>query len=160
MFIQRVPFTLDLKEAGMYKHILIPTDGSKCSEEAVKQGLAFAKELGAEVTFLYAVEDPAYDMPRAAPYRQPFHDYLTQEAELSLKRAKTWADEAGVSATTQLVDHQPPIQAIHDAEKDYDLIVMGTHGRRGFNRFAFGSVAEGVLRRSEKPCLVIHSSSA
>jgi nucleotide-binding universal stress UspA family protein len=144
----------------MYKHILMPTDGSKCSEEAIKQGLAFAKELGAEVTFLYAVEDPAYNTPKTAPYRQPFHDALTQEAEASLKRAKTWADEANVTATTQLLDHHNPIQAIHEAEKDYDLIIMGTHGRRGFNRFAFGSVAEGVLRRAEKPCLVIHSSSA
>jgi nucleotide-binding universal stress UspA family protein len=144
----------------MYKHILMPTDGSKCSEEAIKQALVFAKELGAEVTFLYAVEDPAYEIAKAAPYRKPFHDYLTEEAQASLKKAKTWADEAGVTATTQLVDHQQPIQAIHDVEKDFDLIVMGTHGRRGFNRFAFGSVAEGVLRRSKKPCLVIHSSSA
>ena len=144
----------------MYKHILMPTDGSKCSEEAIKQGLAFAKELDAQVTFLYAVEDPAYDIARAAPYRKPFHDYLTQEAEASLNKAKRLADELGVAATTRLVDHQQPARAIHEAEKDYDLIVMGTHGRRGFNRFAFGSVAEGVLRRSEKPCLVIHSSSA
>ena len=143
----------------MYKHILMPTDGSKCSEEAIKQGLAFAKELGAEVTFLYAVEDPVYEMARSAAYRKPFHDYLTEEAQASLKKAKLWADEAGVTATTQLVDHHHPVQAIHEAEKDYDLIVMGTHGRRGFNRFSFGSVAEGVLRRSEKPCLVFHSSS-
>ncbi len=144
----------------MYKHILMPTDGSKCSEEAIKQGLAFAKELGADVTFLYAVEDPAYEIAKAAAYRKPFHDYLTEEAQASLKKVKALADEVGVSATTQLVDHQNPTHAIHAAEKDYDLIVMGTHGRRGFNRFAFGSVAEGVLRRSEKPCLVIHSSSA
>ncbi len=143
----------------MYKHILIPTDGSKCSEEAIKQGLAFAKTLGAEVTFLYAVEDPVYEMAKAAPYRKPFHDYLTEEAQASLKKAKMLADQEGVYATTQLVDHYQPIEAIHDVEKDFDLIVMGTHGRSGFNRLAFGSVAEGVLRRSQKPYLVIHSSS-
>jgi nucleotide-binding universal stress UspA family protein len=144
----------------MYNHILMPTDGSKCTEEAIKQGLTLAKKLNADVTFLYAVEDPAYNVAKAAPYRKPFHDYLTQEAEASLKKAKTWAEEVGVSATTQLIDHHNPVQAIHEAEKDYDLIIMGTHGRRGFNRFAFGSVAEGVLRRAEKPCLVIHSSSS
>jgi nucleotide-binding universal stress UspA family protein len=72
----------------MYQHILMPTDGSRCSEEAIKQGLAFAKTLGAEVTFLYAVEDPAYNVARAAPYRKPFHDYLLGEAEASLKRVK------------------------------------------------------------------------
>lgn len=141
----------------MYQRILMPTDGSKCSEEAVRQGLNFAKNLGADVTFLYAVEDPAYSVAKAAPYRQPFHDYLLEVAEASLQRAKAWADEAGVTAKTQLVDLQHPVEAIHAAEKDHDLIVMGTHGRRGFNRFAFGSVAEGVLRRTEKPCLVIHS---
>jgi nucleotide-binding universal stress UspA family protein len=144
----------------MYKHILMPTDGSKCSEEAIKQGLTFAKELNADVTFLYAVEDPAYEIAKAAPYRKPFHDYLLEEAQASLKKARQLADELGVMATTQLVDHENPVTAIHDAEKEFDLIVMGTHGRRGFNRFAFGSVAEGVLRRSKKPCLVIHSSGA
>jgi nucleotide-binding universal stress UspA family protein len=143
----------------MYQHILMPTDGSKCSEEAIQQGLALAKTLNAKVTFLYAVEDPAYTVAKAAPYRKPFHDYLLEEAEASLSHAKRQADEAGVTATTKLVDLQHPIDAIHVAEKDYDLIVMGTHGRRGVNRFAFGSVAEGVLRRSEKPCLIIHSSS-
>jgi nucleotide-binding universal stress UspA family protein len=143
----------------MYHHILMPTDGSKCSEEAIKQGLDFAKTLGADVTFLYAVEDPAYTVAKAAPYRKPFHDYLIEEAQSSLKRAQGLADEAGVTAKTQLADLQHPVEAIHAAEKDYDLIVMGTHGRRGVNRFTFGSVAEGVLRRAEKPCLVIHSSS-
>lgn len=144
----------------MYRHILIPTDGSKCSEVAIKQGLEFAKSVGADVTFLYAVEDPAYHVAKAAPYRKPFHDYLLEEAEASLKRATRWADEAGVTSTTQLVDFQHPVEAIHTAEKDFDLVLMGTHGRRGFDRFAFGSVTEGVLRRSEKPCLVIHSSSS
>ncbi len=144
----------------MYKHILMPTDGSKCSEDAIRQGLTLAKVLAADVTFLYAVEDPAYNVAKAAPYRKPFHDYLIEEAESSLKRAKGLADDAGVTATTRLADLQHPVEAIHAAEKEYDLIVMGTHGRRGVNRFAFGSVAEGVLRRAEKPCLVIHSSSS
>ena len=72
----------------MYKHILMPTDGSKCSDEAIKQGLVLAKTLGAEVTFLYAVEDPVYEMAKAAPYRKPFHDYLTEEAQSVLKEGQ------------------------------------------------------------------------
>jgi nucleotide-binding universal stress UspA family protein len=143
------------KEVFMYGRILVPTDGSPCSERAVKESLLLAKELGSEITLLYVVEDPAYEIPRAAPYRQPFHDDLKQVGEQTLAHTKRWADDFGVTATTKLVEHQSAVEAIHAAEKDHDLTVIGTHGRRGFNRFAFGSVAEGVIRRAGKPCLVI-----
>jgi nucleotide-binding universal stress UspA family protein len=55
------------------------------------------------------------------------------------------------------VDDRSPVQAILDAEREHDLVVMGTHGRRGFNRWMFGSVSEGALRRATKPFLVIRS---
>lgn len=140
----------------MYRRILVPTDGSPCSEYAVKESLLLAKELGAEVTLLYVIEDPGYETPRVAPFRQFFYDDLKQAGEQTLAHTQRWADDFGVMATTRLVDHQNAAEAIHIAEKDHDLTVIGTHGRRGFNRWAFGSVAEGVIRRAEKPCLVVH----
>ena len=140
------------------ERMLMPTDGSACSEAAIREGLGYAEALGAEVTFLYVLEYPTTaiyatsDMPVYAP--QLYEDLKTVAQE-ALDRAKGLADEAQVSARTMLAERQPPIDAIHEAEETHDLVVMGTHGRRGFNRFMFGSVAEGALRRAEKPYLMI-----
>lgn len=142
----------------MIQRILMPTDGSKCSEQAIVEGLDLAKALNAEVTFLYALEDPfalVSAMPGAITYQSELWDELMKSSQHALRHATMLATNAGVKSTTRLVERQAPVAAIQEAEKDHDLIVMGTHGRRGFNRFAFGSVAEGVLRSASKPCLLI-----
>ena len=140
------------------KRILMPTDGSACSEAAIREGLGYAKALGAEVTFLYALEYPTATIsaiPSTLAYEPELYEDLKTVAQEALERARSLADEAQVSARTVLAERQQPIDAIHEAEKTHDLVVMGTHGRRGFNRFMFGSVAEGALRRAEKPYLMI-----
>ena len=140
------------------KQILMPTDGSACSERAIRQGLEYAKALDAEITFLYALDDPiGYTAPDAASYYPQLYEDLKRAGEKALKRAQAIADEAGIPAKTVLVDRQDPVSAIRQAEKDADLVVIGTHGRRGVNRWMFGSVAEGALRRSTKPYLVVRS---
>ncbi len=142
----------------MYKRILMPIDGSKTSEQAIHEGLELAKALGAQVTFLYAVEDPVatvYAMPEAVPYQPQLFQDLRKAAEDTLQHAKSLAEAVGVSSTTLLVERKHPVDAIREVEADTDLIIMGTHGRRGFNRMVFGSVAEGVLRRASTPCLLI-----
>ena len=67
------------------------------------------------------------------------------------------AREKGVTAKGVLVEDVDRCRPSTKAEKDHDLVVMGTHGRRGFNRWMFGSVAEGALRRSTVPYLVVRS---
>ena len=143
----------------MYKRILMPTDGSTCSEAAIQQGLELAKDLQAEVTFLFAIEDPVTTIyaPEVVSYQPELYEQLKKGGQEALERAKKLADELGVTAKLLLVERKHPSEAIHEIEKEFDLIVMGTHGRRGFNRWMFGSVAEGVLRRAEKPCLMIRS---
>lgn len=144
----------------MFEHILMPTDGSACSEAAIAQGLELAKSLGARVTFLYALEDPislVYAIPETAAYRPDIYEDLKQAAEAALARAENMAQAAGVPCKTVLAERQAPVQAIHAAEAEADLVVMGTHGRRGFDRFMVGSVAEGALRRANKPYLMIRS---
>lgn len=143
----------------MYRRILIPTDGSACSEPAIRQGLALARQLGAEVTFLYALEDPirALYAPEAAAYRPELYAAMKRLAQEALASAENQAREAGVDATTVLAELTGPVAAIHEAEGNVDLVVMGTHGRRGFDRLVFGSVAEGALRRSTKPYLMVRA---
>lgn len=144
----------------MYQRILMPVDGSACAERAVQEGLKLAAELNAEVLFLHAIEDPlaaGYATPESLPYAARLAEDLRQEAERILSDAMQRAEDAGVRASTRLVEHRDPIEAIREAEVDADLVVMGTHGRRGMQRWMFGSVAEGALRRSGKPFLVIRT---
>ncbi len=144
----------------MYHKILMPTDGSASSDLALRQGLELAKQLGAEVTFLHVLENPltaGYATPETLPYSAQLYQDLREAAVDLLDQAKVKAESAGVVATTVLLENHDPVQAIHAAEADHDLVVMGTHGRRGFNRWMFGSVAEGALRRSSKPFLLVRS---
>lgn len=142
----------------MYQRILMPTDGSPGAERAVDQGLELAKRLGSEVIFLHVLENPltmGYSTPEALPYSVQLYEDLKLAGERVLATASAKAAARGVPYTTKLVEHRDPVQAIHEAEAGCDLVVMGTHGRRGFNRWMFGSVAEGALRRSIKPFLLI-----
>ncbi len=147
----------------MYGRILMPTDGSACANKAVAEGLALAKALGSEVTFLYALENPitaGTASPEALPYSAQLWEDLKNLAEEALAEAMRAAAEAGVRATPLRVDDRSPVQAILDAERDHDIVVMGTHGRRGFNRWMFGSVSEGALRRATRPFLLVRSDEA
>lgn len=142
----------------MMKRILMPTDGSPCSEQAITKGLELAKALGSEVTFLYTVENPMTTYATEVGVYPELYEELKKLGTTSLAKAKTLADNAGVKAQTQLAENTRPVDAIHEAEKDHDLVVMGTHGRRGFDRFMIGSVAEGALRNSSKPYLMLRQS--
>jgi nucleotide-binding universal stress UspA family protein len=144
----------------MYERILMPVDGSACAERAIEEGLRLASELGAEVLFLHAIEDPlaaGYATPESLPYAARLAEDLKKEAERVLDDAMARAARAGVPAKTRLVEHRDPVAAIRDAEADVDLVVIGTHGRRGMQRWMFGSVTEGALRRSGKPFLIFRS---
>jgi len=145
----------------MYRKILMPADGSPSSEQAIEKGLELAKLTGAEVTFLHVLENPLaagyVAAPSMAAYSAELYSDLRDSATKVLNDAVEQAKSRGVTATGVLAEDVDPVQAIHDAEKDHDLVVMGTHGRRGFNRWMFGSVAEGALRRSTVPYLVIRS---
>lgn len=144
----------------MYRKILIPTDGSACANHAVAEAIELAKAIGAEVTFLYALENPLTTgtaSPEALPYSAQLWEDLKAMANEALESATEAAKAAQVKATAVRVDNRAPVQAILEAEADHDLVVMGTHGRRGFNRWMFGSVAEGALRRSKRPFLLIRS---
>lgn len=145
----------------MYRKILVPTDGSACAQHAVHEAVELAKAIDAEITFLYALENPLTTgtaSPEALPYSAQLWDDLKAMADEALAAAAAVAAEHGVPAKAQRVDNRAPVQAILEAEGEHDLVIMGTHGRRGFNRWMFGSVAEGALRRAKRPFLLIRSN--
>jgi nucleotide-binding universal stress UspA family protein len=144
----------------VYDRILMPTDGSACARRAREEGLELAKRLGATVTFLHVVENPlvaGYAAPEALPYSAQLYQDLKKAANDILEEALARAEAAGVDAQTSLVEDRRPTDAIRDAEAGHDLVIMGTHGRRGLDRFMFGSVTEGALRGATKPYLIIRA---
>ena len=145
----------------MYKHILVPTDGSKLSLQAAKQALQLAKSVGAKITAFYAVPDYA-----SAHYgeghmvRWPTHE---AQEELVQKLALKYLSEIEVEAEVEKVPcdiyhtmSASPYEAIIDAakKKRCDLIVMASHGRRGIAALVLGSETHKVLVHSKIPVLV------
>ncbi|WP_117237667.1 universal stress protein [Thermus sediminis] len=141
----------------MYKSILIPTDGSPCSFQALEHGLDLARALSAKVHFLYVLENPAQAIwvtPESVPYGLELLEDLKKAGEETVAKALALAQEQGVEATGE-VKEGVPIPTIVEAAKGFDLLVMGTHGRTGLDKLLLGSVTEGVLHRVSVPVLVV-----
>lgn len=141
----------------MYKTILMPTDGSPCSFQALEHGLSLAKALGAKVHFLYVLENPAQAIwiaPESVPYGLELLEDLKKAGEEAIAKALSLAREKGVEATGE-VKEGVPVATIAEAAKEFDLLVMGTHGRTGLDKLLLGSVTEGVLHRVGIPVLVV-----
>jgi nucleotide-binding universal stress UspA family protein len=144
----------------MYKHILIPTDGSEVAGKAVDEGLEFAKWAGASVTFFTAL--PEYQLPtgeifsRTAESLPDYERRAAQEAQRLLEGIAERARQAGVAADTEYALSDRPWQAIIRAAEKHgcDLIFIGSHGRRGVSAFLYGSETREVLSHSRIPTLV------
>jgi nucleotide-binding universal stress UspA family protein len=145
----------------MYQHILMPTDGSSASEDAIKHGLALAKLSNAKVTFLFALENPFITTWAEVGFEDPASiDRISKDLRVlgsrALESAEKLAQAEGVQSERLLVENARPAEAILTAAKTHDLIVIGTHGRGGLERMLLGSVAERVVRGARTPVLVIH----
>ena len=145
----------------MYKHILIPTDGSPTADKAVEAGLEFARESGARVTLFTAV--PEYEMPTEAELMarqvRSIDEHNRRSAERAhevLAPAEQRAKDASVGFDSEFVQSNRPSQAIIAAARGHgcDAIFMSSHGRQGLARFWHGSETEEVLTGSTIPTLV------
>ncbi len=145
----------------MYKHILIPTDGTETAAKAVDAGIEFAREAGAKVTLFTAV--PEYRVPGESDIvarrftTQDEHERRSRQiADAILADAAGRARAAGVEIDTDYVQSDFPYRAIIAAAKGHgcDLIVMGSHGRHGFAELWHGSQTHDVLTHSSIPTLV------
>ena len=148
----------------MYRHILIPTDGSKLAHSAVVHGLLLAKTIGAKVTVLTveASFNPS-DVPasRVNLMSAAFEEYAKYAREHAASILNAAADDAkaeGVQCETVQVIQDHPYKAIVAAAKDNgcDLIVMASHGRGGIAAIVLGSVTAKVLTHTSIPVLVCH----
>ena len=148
----------------MYRHILIPTDGSQLAHKAVVHGLSLAKSVGAKVTALTveASFNPS-DVPasRVNLMSAAFEEYARHAREHAASILNGVADDAkaaGVQCETVQLIQDHPYKAIIAAAKDKgcDLIVMASHGRGGIAAIVLGSVTAKVLTHTSIPVLVYH----
>jgi nucleotide-binding universal stress UspA family protein len=143
----------------MFKHILIPTDGSDLSRKALLYGVELAREGGAKVIAL-TVRPPymvgSMDMIGVAGDQDLFEAETQRYADYALTQAKMAADAASVKIeTVQEVGDQPYRAIIECATSNKcDLIVMASHGRRGVSALLLGSETAKVLTHSKIPVLV------
>ena len=146
----------------MYKRILVPVDGSPTSDKALGTALQLAREVGASVRVVHAFDDLAFltgyefdgSVLRAA----------RSEADKTLTNAQGMAAAAAVTADTKLLETRGRRlgDAVADEARTWqaDLVVVGTHGRRGLGRALLGSGAEQVIRMAPVPVLAVRDSDA
>ncbi|CAD5372438.1 Usp domain-containing protein [Rubrivivax sp. A210] len=146
----------------MFKHILVPVDGSDLAERAVETSLELAKRLGARITAFVAEPMPPLPAMGATPasYAREADTHLARteaHAWTVLGRFGNRAAEVGVGFEGKFVRSEAVDQAIVDAAEELgcDLIVMVTHGRGTFGELLFGSHTKNVLARSKLPLLVL-----
>lgn len=143
-----------------YQNILVPVDGSDISLSAVKNAAQIAQAFGGQLTLISLVtEDPfaEADFYYPSPIMKEYFVQAYANAEKSLKQAQAIANENGITANTQIVKGNVSEEGIIEtAEKlKIDLIVMGSHGRKGFQKFLLGSFAQDVLKGTKLPVLIV-----
>ena len=145
----------------MYKHIMIPTDGSEISDKAINAGIDFAREVHARVTGFTAV--PEYKLPseielmsRHGVSLEQYEREARKQAEAALQKIADRARAAGVEYSADYAQSDRPHEAIIRAALKHgcDLIFMASHGRRGISALIHGSQTQGVLTHSKIPTLV------
>lgn len=140
----------------MYSRILIPTDGSACSEKAAQHAVALATTAGSSVVFLF-VMDTVRNYHEGV--MKNVKKTLSEEGERSLGSALQIAAHAGVAAESELAEGDPAELILGRAE-DFDLVVMGSHGKGLWKQLTVGSVTQAVLRRIKRPLLLVPCADA
>ena len=143
----------------MYEHVLLPTDGSELSERAARDGVRFARSLGAQLTVLHTtpVAYPFELYAHAAAERAvEFDAFWKEKAARALEPIEQMARNAGVlcSVVHRVAESASDVIISVAAEHGCDLIFMASHGRRGVSALLIGSETNKVLTHSKIPVVV------
>jgi nucleotide-binding universal stress UspA family protein len=141
------------------RRILVPTDFSKSSANALTYAAAFAEKFGAEIILLHVVQDLALFIPEAvlvAPPPAPPVEQFTAAARAALERVIGDLRPPGLNVRPEVVEGTPYEEIIRVArERAVDLIVIGSHGRTGLAHLLLGGVTDKVVRRAPCPVLTV-----
>jgi nucleotide-binding universal stress UspA family protein len=148
----------------MYKHILVAVDGSDTSDLAVREAIKLAKDQQANLRLINVIDQTpiTWGDSGAMGVTDMVFEALRQAGQAIADRSMALVREAGLKAEVVLPETLGPRVAsiiVEEAKRwPADLIVIGTHGRRGVDRLLLGSVAEGVVRLSSIPVLLIRGT--
>lgn len=138
----------------MYDEILVPTDGSPAAEAAIEHAIDLAVNYDARIHGLYVVDATAFASVESGT--ELVVEALEAEGRQAVERITQAASEAGVDVETTVYSgtaYRGILDYVDD--HDVDLVVMGTHGRRGVERFLLGSVTERVVRSADVPVMTV-----
>jgi nucleotide-binding universal stress UspA family protein len=152
--------TLSVEGDIMFKHLLVPTDGTTASEATIRQVMAIAKENGAKVTGLHVIQPFhvfAYHVDMIESTSDTFMAQAQARAERYVTAIEKAAKEMGVACETHIATGEHPFKVIIDTAhaRTCDLIVMCSHGRSGVKGFLLGSETQKVLTHTTLPVLVL-----
>ena len=143
----------------MYEKILVPTDGGEGALAAARHTLDLAERYGATVHALYVIDtDTSWLTVSKTEVRDTLRDVGETEGSRALAEMESLAEEVGFDAqlVTELREGAPTKEILaYVEEAEIDLVVMGTHGRKGIERSLLGSVAERTVRGSSVPVMVV-----
>lgn len=149
----------------MYKHVLVPIDGSETARLGLNEAIELARHLKAQIRLIYVINKLPWVSPAEIPPEavQTFIDQLRGSGESVVHEAITAVRDAGVAVDSRLIEAlgSEAGECIVEEAVSWpaDLIVCGTHGRRGVRRILMGSDAEYILRRSPVPVLMIRKTT-
>ena len=152
----------------MFKRILAAIDDSDTAALVLAHATELARAHGARLLLVHVVDELTARVA-AAPTPEAFWKAARREGERILERARTDAEKAGVKAELRLLEirtfgslvRRIPTVIVAEAERwPADLVVIGTHGRRGLSKALLGSVADGVVRSASVPVLLVRSAPA
>ncbi len=148
----------------MFKHILVPVDGSATSLAAIDKAVGLAKAFGSAVSAIYVI-DPYPFTGVGADFAYGQDQYLAAakaEASAAMEAASQRLRQDGVQAETKVVESHTVWRGVLEAAEAVgaDLIVMGSHGRRGLEKLVLGSVAQSVLSHTKINTLVVRAPEA
>lgn len=143
----------------MFKHLLVPVDGSSTSRQSIEKAIAIAEAFKSEVTVIYVIDPYAFTgVGTDFSYGQA--EYLsaaTAEANEAIEAAKKAFQDHGISVTASIVEGHAIYRGILETAESVnaDLLIMGSHGRRGLEKLVLGSVTAQVLSHAHLPVLVV-----
>ena len=152
----------------MYCRILVATDGSQTSELAIEQAARLAKDQGAQLRIVHVIEQSRLAFAAAGPVAVDLEgilDALRKSGQAALERGRAIAQQVGVTSEAAIIgddaiDDRVAMVLAEDARRwKADLVVLGTHGRRGLNHLLMGSVAEAVARVAPAHVLLVRARS-
>lgn len=149
-------------KSSVFKKILIATDGSAGAKKAADAGIEIARMSGAKVHASYVIDTSTYSsVPKDPRWEEAMYSQFRELGKEATSYVEEKAKEAGVEVEAVLLEGHPAEEIINFAERnEVDLIVLGSLGKSGIERFLMGSISEKVVRNAKIPVLVVRGNGS